>query len=768
MIGKYIIIALLEISFIFCSSQNIQYINNICNKIINKHSTTLNTVKDFLLNNNLEYKNENDYPEKSKLYNFFVGNQLEDEYDIDYFQIIKKYLINIYITPVIFLWIIFILLFFFKKCLFKSDLNINIILNISTFIIMIIFILISILSFIVILKSNYLEETINDASCNLLKFFYELNHGKIKESDSNIDLLYNRKKKDSWPGLYTLNSILLDTSEQITKLATKKDYTFSLLEEINNDLEELLKLINLLNRQSLKGLPNPNFNQKDEIFPIYVYEFNNISKNNSLINDIYSEYVNYFLDSKDRLDYIYIYSSLITNKSQIYNLQLNEIFDNISDSCYFIGEKSSNITHNIIVFQKHFECIIISIKFVNIICILFSIIIIILILIYFFKNSLWVKITLHISWNFSFFIIISFLCLWYFIANLSEGVENSIYLLENEVLKTNANIFFNLILNTIDSDLNIIFNIYNNDSALIEIDKYSKNIFQNLESLKVIEKDLFKIKQINTALNEVNKYLNNYELTTNSSYKENDISFILNNLSNITNNYKEGKINGYCDSNDIWVSSKNKCKDHKFITRYEIKNGFKRKKEEKYCFIIQDDYKESDLQKIYIDICSNESYSQIVNYVSGLTQYYNSNENLLQSLENILKEIERYYKKLSEIIVAQIHKCECDMRDLIDIYKPILGDTNITDLFKCGRLKRKLINYYDISYNHIANNCKSIKTHLIIIMLLSFLGIIFIIINNHRNIKEIKRRRYMKLQNKDLNNDGVELIEEVPGEDEDN
>ena len=29
------------------------------------------------------------------------------------------------------------------------------------------------------------------------------------------------------------------------------------------------------------------------------------------------------------------------------------------------------------------------------------------------------------------------------------------------------------------------------------------------------------------------------------------------------------------------------------------------------------------------------------------------------------------------------------------------------------------------------------------------------------------KRKYLKIKNKDLNNDGVELIEEVPGEDED-
>ena len=41
----------------------------------------------------------------------------------------------------------------------------------------------------------------------------------------------------------------------------------------------------------------------------------------------------------------------------------------------------------------------------------------------------------------------------------------------------------------------------------------------------------------------------------------------------------------------------------------------------------------------------------------------------------------------------------------------------------------------------------------------------FIIINN-KETKENKRK-YLKIQHKDLNNDGVELIEEVPGEDED-
>ena len=255
-------------------------------------------------------------------------------------------------------------------------------------------------------------------------------------------------------------------------------------------------------------------------------------------------------------------------------------------------------------------------------------------------------------------------------------------------------------------------------------------------------------------------------MTTNSSYGKSDISYILNEISSLTNN-SYGKREGYCDTNDIWVSSKNKCKDNIYISRYEIKDKFIRKIKEKYCFTIQDDFKEKDLEKIYGNVCSDKAYKKLVMYITSLTKFYDTNLYLLESIEQTLEDIERYNKKLSEIIISQIKVCKDDLGDLIDIFKPILGDSNITNLFKCERLKKKIINFYDICYNLISNDCHEIKKDVLRIILLGLLGIIFIIINNYRN-SNIVKRRYMKLQHKDLNNDGVELIEEVPGEDEDN
>jgi hypothetical protein len=353
---------------------------------------------------------------------------------------------------------------------------------------------------------------------------------------------------------------------------------------------------------------------------------------------------------------------------------------------------------------------------------------------------------------------------YYFIYNLNNGTKHSIFLIDNKII-TNTNLFFDTCLNTKESDLNVLFDVYNKNSALLEIYSYYNNISPILHSLTTSEIELPQMKEIKLALNEINKYLNNYELSTNSSDKINDISYILDDLSKYTNNFKEGKEKGYCDSNDIWVSSKDKCKNHKYVNMDDIENILERRENEEYCFIIQDVYKEEDIKIIYGGICSNKAYSQIVAHITFLTNFYNHNEYLLRKFEEILKEIEIFNKKLSEAIISQIKKCKDILEDFIDIYQPILGNSNITDLFKCKRLKNDIINFYDISYNFITYYCCVIKIYVILIILLGLLGIVFIIIYNYRNIKE---RKYMKFHHKDFNTVGVELIEEVSEEDEDN
>jgi hypothetical protein len=176
---------------------------------------------------------------------------------------------------------------------------------------------------------------------------------------------------------------------------------------------------------------------------------------------------------------------------------------------------------------------------------------------HFFKNLLWIKISLNVICNVLFFLKILYILAYYFIYNLNNGTKHNIFLIDNKII-TNTNLFFDTCLNTKESDLNVLFDIYNKKSALLEIYDYYKNISPILHSLTTYEIELPEMREIKLALNEINEYLNNYELLTNSSDKIYDISYILDDLSKYTNNFKEGKEKGYCDSNDIWVSSKEK------------------------------------------------------------------------------------------------------------------------------------------------------------------------------------------------------------------
>ena len=762
-----------------CLPKYIEEINNICKKVDTKHKSIYKTSNEFFKNINYDpdYKNKNEQ-KLQETYDLFIGNKLEEDEEFTIFLIIKDYLLNRYIIPILIIWIIFCYLFIKKLWIFKPFFYIRIISRPCQNIIMImLFILLVILSIGVYLKITELNFSINGTFCNLLKFFYELNRGKIKEKEIDVNIFINNSLSnknindgDLWPGLYDLNSILLDSSDAINKIALNENKTFSFLEEINDNINEYQILINSLMGTASKKINNPNYFLDFDILTKYSYEFNDISRANSYINIINSEFIQYFHNATELIKSLNNYCISLSKKSDFYDNELNDFFDNISDFSSLMKEISMNITNNIIIYEENYNIIIFIIKILNIISSCFSIFILFLLIFSFHKKYMWIRIFLHIAWNIGFVLIINYFCFLYFLNNLENIFYDSLYIMDQEILNTNKSIFFDKCLNTEESDLKEVLNIYDKNSVLIDIDRYYKSIYPILNNLEYLEQEIPKLDNIKKISNNFNNYLNNYELSTNSSYENSDVNFVLNEITKITNksNNLKREDDFFCYSNDIWVSSKQKCKDYIYISRYDLNKKFERKKDDKYCFMIQDDYQPSDLKNIYKNICTKKAYNQLIKYIIGLTRFYNNNENLLNSLEKILKEIERYNKKLSGIIIDQISKCEKDISDLIDIYNPILGNINITYLFKCGGLKRKIINFYDINYNQVLYNCNLIKKILVAIILVILFGNISVIIHN-KEVKGAKEvgRRYLKFENKDLNEDGVELIEEVPGEDDD-
>ena len=777
MLGKkiyYFFILLILVNL--CQSKYIEEINNICKKVNKKHNSNYKTSNEFFKSINYDFDDsKNNYQKLQETYDYLVGTKLEEDIEFSVFYLIRDYFLNRYIIPIIIIWICFCYLFFKKRLIFRHSCQFRLISKFyQNIIIIIIFFLLLILSIIIFLKVKDFSSSTNDTYCNLLKFFYELNHGKIKEKELNniTNSIKNRniEKGDLWPGLYDLSSILLDSAEAINKISLNKNKTFSLLEEINDNINEYQKLIELLIETSFKVLPNPNYSQDFDILPRYSFEFDDISRANSYINVINSEFIQYFFNATELIKSLNNYCILLSKKNDFYDLELNNLFDNIIDFSSLMKKKSFNMTNNIFIYQEHFEKFIFIINSIGFILLVSSISVIIFSIIIMHKNFTWIRISLHIIWNIGFILIIFYSCVLYFLDGYENVIYDFLYLMDKEILKTDTNIFFNKCLNTEESDLKDVLYLLDKNSVLIDIDKYYKNIYPVLNSLTYIEQEIPKLNNIKKISNNFNKYLNNYELSTNASYKNSDINFLLSEISKITNNSNnnntlEKQNDFFCESSDIWVASKTKCKNYIYISRYDLHNKFERKKGDKYCFIIQDNYQPSDLELIYGNICTKKAYNQLINYIMGLTNYYNSNENLLNSFEKIFKEIERYNKKLSNVILEQINICKNDISELTDIYNPILGDVNITYLFRCGGLKRKILNFYDLNYNQNIYICTFIKILLTIIISLIFFGNVIIIISNKES-KEIKRK-YLKVENKDLNNDGVELIEEVPGEDED-
>ena len=105
-----------------------------------------------------------------------------------------------------------------------------------------------------------------------------------------------------------------------------------------------------------------------------------------------------------------------------------------------------------------------------------------------------------------------------------------------------------------------VLNLFDEKSVLIDIDKYYKNIFPISDSLTNLEQEIPKLENIKIISKKFGDYLNNYETSTNSTYNNSDVSFVLKEITKITNNKDKNISNILCNCEDIWVSSKKNVK----------------------------------------------------------------------------------------------------------------------------------------------------------------------------------------------------------------
>ena len=418
---------------------------------------------------------------------------------------------------------------------------------------------------------------------------------------------------------------------------------------------------------------------------------------------------------------------------------------------------SETLSENFFIFHNlSFDILWYFFEIIHIYFISISILTLLILPVYSFIKENSLRIILNIIWNSLFFVLIFSFILGAFILSLTQ-LSKDILPIITEFLNEDYLNSDNSLFPKLENAGNFLNTCLNKNGNLIEILKLRETSINNLnENIKILNEKQSKLKFIirSNEYKQFQKYIDNfignYSSTTDESYGTSDITYLLNEITKITNGNKE-----LCNTNDIWVTTKKNCKeDYIYLPKREIKN---RNPEKKYCLIIQDKYDEINLMQLYAPSCNRDSLTLIFNKVLSLTNYYQNNENLLETLSRNIQNIQNRYRIILNMINEEEKKVNLITNLLTDIYVPQYGINSIYDMFNCYYLKNNIIDFYDQFLNYFIKIGQKIGTSIILCSIASLLSIFFLISSIMRNSKEAYKL-FLKERYKEMN-DGVELLD---------
>ncbi len=511
----------------FGGDDGLQTIKKICysGKINYENVPTSNSLKDYLKSISYNINEEKNSTIVSDLYKFFTEDDLTLESNPSekyLFNVTEKYIFNKGVLILSIFWIGLIISFILGKAFFsekstQSNLFARQYVNWGQIIFMIILILSSIPFFTL---SNF-GRALNASSCSLARFLQEIKFGK---STFNEGRKFNEPYK--WLGLLNLDNILLDVQNYFNKTGNYRRNVFDDVSIIKNNISKFSeKIINLENY--FKNASIVFYNRR--IRPLYINQFDNKLRTGSIINDIYEEYqipaeINYrhMLNINDT-------TTVFESKNLIYKENIEGVYNTTNLFSKFITQKSINITHNIQFL--HENALIYIYKYLKysfglnmiISCFLFS-----FMFIYYRKRYYCFKIILHFGWNICMIIILISFVISYFLFSLGASFYHLIYVIYEDVLKVDQNGFFNTCLNTQGNLINLFKP--SQVTCFTEFDDFYHLIIRQNKIIKKLDKPEI----INQYLKEIKKLKVDITLTTDDSYNFIDVNHLLSRLSTIT------------------------------------------------------------------------------------------------------------------------------------------------------------------------------------------------------------------------------------------
>ena len=690
----------------FGGDEGLQKIRKICKsaKINYQTSPKAESLDKYLKHLNYDINEEKNNTLDSNLYQLFTEDDLTLEANPSekyLFNITDKYIFNKGVLILSIFWIGLIISFILGKCFFseknsQSNLFAKKYLNWGQ----IVFMIILLLNCIPFFTIRNFGRGFNASSCSLVRFLQEVKFGKSTYNEGRkFDKPYR------WLGLLNLDNVLLDLQNFFNKTGNNRrkvfDDIYIIKENISKFETQIENLENFIKNSTILF-----YNRK--MRPLYINEFNDISKKGSIINELYQEYqipveTNYrhMLNINDT-------TTVFESKNLIYKKNIEGVYNTTNEFSKFITPKSINITHNIqFLHDKALIYIYDYLKFSYILNMVISAFLSLFMFIYYRKRYFCFKIILHFGWNICMIIILISFVVSYFLFSLGASFYHLIYVLYEDIFKVNQNGFFNTCMNNKGNLINL-FKPSQVTSFAEFNDFYHIIIRQNKIIKKISHPEL-----INQYLNEIKKMKIDITLTTNEEYKFIDVNHLLERLSDITG--------------DKWVSERFSCKNYRYLGKaLMLSLDSEKKVDDNYCLTIQDMYDEKELRQMYKNLDENKLY-EICTIVGNLNSYYNQNEQLLTKLEEYLIEIDKKYDKL----IVEINEKTQSIYNLVDLYLTLFPymseEESLFEIFDCEILKDELIIYINYNYNYVYFYCKLFGIISLAISILTFIGMILII-----------------------------------------
>ena len=728
-VKSFIILTLIHSIINQGSVENLQILKDICQKsnIKYKKFKSASSINEYLNNINYNLEEEKNRTIDSELYKLLSQDDLTKEPNPSekyLFAITNKYIFNKGVLIICLLWNIFVFSLILGKCfclvhMSASKLFAKKYTNWGK----IIFVVVSLLSLIPIILSQKFENTVNNASCALVRFLQEI---KVGNSTYNEGRIFS--KPYNWLGLLNIDNVLLDIQNFFNKTG---DYRKEVFKDINNIEKNITrfgqKIENL--EKFAKNISIIYYNRK--VYPLYVDEFNDMNKKGTRINNIMNIY-------KEPLDKNFLYM-LNINDTNTYLEKINPDFQNEIGSVYnktnlfskLISQKSINITYNVQFLHEYgFNYIWRYLAYFYIFNIIVSMFLLAFMKLFSEEKTFCFKIILHFGWNMCMIIILVSFIESYFLFSLMRSFYHLIYIFHDVILNINENKFFNICLNG-DG------NMYNIMEPNEVIKFYELNDFYYLIKRQIRLVENFEDKKIiDSYIKDIKKWEKNISLTTNEHYNFIDINHLIERLWELTG--------------DKWASDRLLCGETPYFYKEIILDLTPDLKVNKsFCLLIPDDYTKEELIKIYNLTNESNKLYELHTILSNLNSYYKQNKLILTNLTNILTDLNKEYNELISLINSKSKSINELAYKYLELIPFKTEGESLSSLLNCGILKDELIAFFDLNlysyYYSLLFGFLSLSTGFF-----TFLGVILI-------INSIQWMDYEELKN---NKDNPEVEEQ--------